>query len=942
MIFLICNLTKISAQCKTSSSCLTSKTAPDFSGPAMSERPSQCLKIKFHFVKDNSNNEAFPSDEDYLRILTELNSAYSNSKLKFEMADCINRQTFNGEFNYTNVLFSPNKTLEFDWDPNALNVYSESQTNGAHDGIAFPYRNFCITKAGGTQMIHEIGHLLGLIHTHGPVAHEKLDQSCWECKLASNNLYEGDGIPDTGADPHGMDLNNDNCADGRFDTNGDCIQSALKISKMTKDRCLDEITEWNIPITNYMSYYNNCGSEFTEYQNRAMHNFANNKIPEIKLSPCPAILIDCTSPPIYINGNVIWDAQYYQLCKDQQVIINPNSTLTIKNTRVSKKASNSSCPGLSNTGNWDGIYVLNNAKLYINNSSIIEYSNNGIQSLSSGLVTINGNSIMRNNKTAIASDLGFVSINNSTIIVPKYCHPVQVSLTSSGFKMDNSTIENGEGENITAIKSFNAAVDINTQSKIKNFYVGVDKEEGNSSSGNSLSIDQSRFENCITAIRNMSNVVKVTANFIDGAVLSSGVCNGLWYANNFRKGAVIDDPQSTQDIRENFFYSKELVLNRDNKVTDALCNQWSNTTLAVDGSCTDIKSEWGSYNISSGNRHLNPYCIMQVHASNDITNWHKNELTNTVFNNLFNFRGDNASQIKTCQYNIYPPTVIGNNPNGLAWIPPYTAGDGLGGIVVWQQLNDQNQALQTQVANSTGDGQLSLKSQIENNRVKMDQIVSYNYFSNLALENENSAWTSKMNSKINIIDNFVNLFNNSSYSTLLTAISSQYIITPDPDLNNLYNAVNQIINYLNSGKDIYNLPYADRQNLVNLSKISYGDYTSIIRAFLNVTYNIRIDPPVFNTLESRENIQLSKSSDISEMVVIPNPTHDKFLIQNMENKNEPIQIQLFSTDGKLLLNKNGFSDQYFELDQNLTHGIYLLKIRSLDSNKESFRRIIIE
>lgn len=62
-----------------------------------------------------------------------------------------------------------------------------------------------------------------------------------------------------------------------------------------------------------------------------------------------------------------------------------------------------------------------------------------------------------------------------------------------------------------------------------------------------MSIEGSRFENCQTAIRNLGPSLFLTQNLIDGEVLSTGICSGELYGNNFRKSCYSRSSKCIED-----------------------------------------------------------------------------------------------------------------------------------------------------------------------------------------------------------------------------------------------------------------------------------------------------------------------------------------------------------------------------------------------------------
>ena len=334
-----------------------------------------------------------------------------------------------------------------------------------------------------------------------------------------------------------------------------------------------------------MSYYESCNrNEFTPDQVKVMHNRLEGSS---VLVPCPVEETDCTSPTIYINGNVIWEAQNVQLCKDQKVIINPNSTLTIKNTHVSKKTTNPTCPGISKTGNWDGIYVMSNANLYINNSSIVENSNNGIVCNSCNLVKVDHSTLKENHAAIKAQNARFgVQIVNASIIdASAGTAAKQIAVYNSVTSILGSKIQGPD--NLIGVYSTFGKLTVNN-STIKYFdiaiYKDVDLESGSSSpgfgpapsssGGAGLFMTNSDILNYKTnALLVYTWFISVKKCFLHGAVYTRSKNTAKWLSNQFtgyREVSLGIGPELDNLFQNNYFNSSNLQLYGNEAMTNVI------------------------------------------------------------------------------------------------------------------------------------------------------------------------------------------------------------------------------------------------------------------------------------------------------------------------------------------------------------------------------------
>jgi hypothetical protein len=185
---------------------------------------SYVINIYTHFLKNVNETIA---DKDYSSnvILNALNRYYSETNISFSLLDSeyITSNSYNNvnPSNYT-------KTFKLNPHSNAVDIYvfSKGDSLGPYAGIAeyipstaFVVRN--MTTAQTTTIAHEMGHCLGLYHTHhGTSQDEQSSSTIPELVDGSNSSYAGDYITDTPADPCTWNSNG-TYRDELVDENGD-------------------------------------------------------------------------------------------------------------------------------------------------------------------------------------------------------------------------------------------------------------------------------------------------------------------------------------------------------------------------------------------------------------------------------------------------------------------------------------------------------------------------------------------------------------------------------------------------------------------------------------------------------------------------------------------------------------------------------------------------
>lgn len=411
----------------------------------LSLKTEQCVKIKFHFVDNTTEEKVALTDQECAIILDELNKAFKPSKIKFDFAgECVHRtviEVVDGSSPFeifekiadpmtgipippANVNYDPN----MEYVPGHLNIYF-AYGLGFYIGV-LPADAVIIDSPEGKESItnfnsslcHEIGHVLGLGHTMGQFALGQTEPVHSDC-LCKSVTYEHpiedgpacewtqDCLCDTGLDPYSMDLDNDDLADGhKWVVNGRQIPA---LTPSFEDGCEDSTTPWNIPANNIMSYYNtpmSARNHFTPCQGALMHDILDNIQTDIVQSCgsgdlygiCDDIIID--EPTTWLNTTV-------ELCRNQKIIITRDGSLTLNNTTLTRgelpDPPSISCPDLvpELVHYWQGIELDNRlkseganvpAQLNVINGSVIEYAKTALSiPYSMGVVEMNGSTIRK-------------------------------------------------------------------------------------------------------------------------------------------------------------------------------------------------------------------------------------------------------------------------------------------------------------------------------------------------------------------------------------------------------------------------------------------------------------------------------------------------------------------------------------------------------------------
>ena len=935
---LVLILLPVQGYCQTPSRCLTVAQAVnqtrancDLDAASM-----MCVKIKFHFIKDPSNTAPFPSDQVYSELLAKLNDYLYRGKIKLILdQDCIDKRTINFELNGPRDLddklfYGSDENIAYyrsqlGYDENAFHVYSEFAAGG--DGMALPGKNITYTSINAVHCMHEVGHMFALLHTHG-WNHGLSPQSYWECKNPLDpNDGSGDGIDDTGADPYSQDLEpKDGLPDYyKWINTTTCQQN---ISASVPDKCGNTSLPWNIPVDNIMSYYpESCKCFFTTGQLCKMREWITLRFPQYITScaptnACADIII--TSPTKWSNGSKT-------LCDKQKIILRNNGTLTLDNYILTRVTINptSPCQNLVKLAHWDGIYLETNKNtIILKNNSLIEYSENGIQALNGGRITLE-NSKFQNNRKAIQCENDVrLALTNSEINVPKYCNTVQVRLINTGAKIDNTKFINNEGKEVTALKSLNGNISISSNTLFTGFAVAIDKEGGLSGLQNGMQIESSKFDNCDIAVRNLGTGLEMIQNFVDGDLSSMGLCSGNIYANNFRKKVMFQDPQQALKIEENFFYKNPLLLNGSNKLTDLSCNQWHSSNAALEGICSDLKIEWGSSEQSSGNIFLSNSMVMNINAPQNVINWHYAQNPQSIFTYLGKNIGADSKNNKSCHYDIYPKKIEDKIPNHFENAIKMKSGESFENA--WVNTNSEKSILE-----NSSESNMSMMQNLE---IQSQMIVNSALQNNAAIGFVDDSWKEKLPSKTKEINKIYEWFFSNELDRILTWCHKNKNHEFVKDIESLRLFIIHIGKIKSEQKDQYNLSPDDKNYITSLAKKSHGDYSSIIRAYLNLYCDIRIDPSV----EQRQNTDSKLNHEDFEITINPNPILDHFLISDKTGITKMMDLEVYSIDGKLVDVRTIKLNEMIRLEKELHTGLYMMKLTSKDKSISNTSMIMVK
>ena len=208
--------------------CLTNAPAPpqwifNKASKSLLASSTYTMNIFVHIVRSSSGQglgtDILPT------IVSSLNSSFQSADIQFSLlgSDFIDNDYYYGNLNgKENQLFSVNARC------NAIDIYVLGQsTTWTGAGLAqnipstafIVYGNYYMTSS----LPHEMGHCMGLYHTHHGTVNESGGDTnqCAELVYGSNSSICGDYISDTPADPNLWSSNSCSYVGTKVDDNGD-------------------------------------------------------------------------------------------------------------------------------------------------------------------------------------------------------------------------------------------------------------------------------------------------------------------------------------------------------------------------------------------------------------------------------------------------------------------------------------------------------------------------------------------------------------------------------------------------------------------------------------------------------------------------------------------------------------------------------------------------
>ena len=619
--------------------------------------------------------------------------------------------------------------------------------------------------------------------------------------------------------------------------------------------------------------------------------------------------------------------------------------------------------------------------LIVQNNSVIEYSRNGVRATTRvGKITFD-HSEMSNNKTLfdLSDSWPFLQAPLESGTFPDLCtyadspelspnlnSPTSVSMTSSQFvapalvdglsgtqirlsgvniSLNDSEIESLSASKLTAIKSTRGRVSLYNGSKIIDFSTGIDKEQDVFDGCNlrGLSIRSSSIiGHSDFAIRNTSKIISIRDSWIEGNIVSTGLAYGVWSNSNFKdvssNGGVINimAPKESQFIYENNFDYVGLRFDFENELTHALCNSWQNNQIFAayfqDESITP--KSWGILTKPSGNKHdgVQPYMVSEA---GEIFNYFDPFEQAEIFEYFEEFEGRDANAEAFCNYSLFP----GSPP---IWDPyfSYPVLDLISAGTAWDSLKVVLDSFELELQNLSG---LPYDQKLE--EIGLVKVYMGVTLGNVLIDVEtdpaknDSIWASRSNPDFIRLSELYALFYMQEYDSIATKLHGVNV----EDAQNFLGAVDWIRNKTDTIQSLKELSQEQLDTLAQFTTKSVGDFTNLLRSFLNVEYDILLEWPEKVIIDPRSAEEIDVITlDKNSVLIGPNPTSDCVTVQTKSGANQEIKVDIFTLDGRYVQSGTIESDGQFCLKQYVQNpGTYVISTKLKGSSIRTSHFIIL-
>jgi hypothetical protein len=451
-----------------------------------------------------------------------------------------------------------------------------------------------------------------------------------------------------------------------------------------------------------------------------------------------------------------------------------------------------------------------------------------------------------------------------------------------------------------------------------------------------------------TALHSTTQLVHISGSKIEGNVFSEGLNYSYIFGNTFKKGIVISSSQQSGIftiqyparsflLEENLFRNYRLDFYGANTKSYSLCNTWEelDEEYAVVGEIlVDFPLSWGNEQVSAGNRHLDDVTLPKMYSEDLITNYFDPLDSLEIFDYEFLFEGDESGP-DSCNYVHYPDADVAYDSSFSDLTIDFNERN-----LWWLSLDSIRTAKSNLIPISTPERQKILFEEINRIEMEMDNIVR-EVLSSMTTSEEGieNTWLTRADGDIILLSELCALWYGQDYHRLDSLLS----LESDPDAQALLHAVAFLEAVDMRGFPMDSLPKLEVDTLFYIGSQSFGNFTNIIRNYLNLMYDRELIWPYEDELIPRSSGEIEKQKSIqkqSGFVVHPNPAFDCFSISTANGDISNLYYEVFNVLGSYV--HSGITGQgEIICHQKITQGTYFVRVTDIETKYMEVLKILI-
>jgi hypothetical protein len=325
-------------------------------------------------------------------------------------------------------------------------------------------------------------------------------------------------------------------------------------------------------------------------------------------------------------------------------------------------------------------------------------------------------------------------------------------------------------------------------------------------------------------------------------------------------------------------------------------------------------------------------------SGNTLTNFYNNSDVPQRFAYYGLVAGFNINVSNGCTYNAWP-----------AYAPEvdeywsYTPED-LGNLDdEYEATDDVLDGYLGELSHLTGSPAENKRQQIGQAQIRLDDIVRRALVSAQASDsNDINVWLDRIEPKLIDISKFFSMWYNGNF----TLLSMRLDMITDDDAEILKEASDYMIGAVNEDVSMFELDSVQLEDLTELAETSYGDYTNILRTFLDAEYGISIIRPdalVPRAIASKQNIVDNSNVLANEDVysVIPNPTNDCVRVLPGNNVSNEFKGNVYNSIGNLVSSYSSSHSNAFICFGYSSPGVYLVTVTDIKTGATEIHKIVL-